>query len=260
MVCSVYIYLTFTGRNQGRRYSRTKSTSGSTSSYSSISTNHLRNIVEKLKCEQIRDSTRKNYYSIWRQFSEFFLQLDHKPTEWEDRISLFVGYLIERKKQSQTIRSYISALKSVSAEDNITINTDSFLLSALVRACKFKNDVAHTRLPIRKPVLQMVIQESLNHFSNIGQPFLANLYAALISTAYFGLFRIGELTFGSHPVKVTDVHLACNKRKFLFVLRTSKTHGLDSRPQSIKITSNKKLSSEDSTLCPYNILHKYITI
>ena len=34
-----------------------------------------------------------------------------------------------------------------------------------------------------------------------------------------------------------DVHLGDNKKKILFVLRTSKTHWTDNRPQFIKITS-----------------------
>ena len=69
------------------------------------------------------------------------------------------------------------------------------------------------------------------------QPYLAHLYCALFSTAYYGLFHVGEITSGSHPVQVQNVHIGRNKNKVLFILLTSKTHGLYSKPQTIKITS-----------------------
>ena len=47
---------------------------------------------------------------------------------------------------------------------------------------------------------------------------------ALFATAYYGLFRVGEITDSQHAVKACDVHIGVNKRKLLFILRTSKTH------------------------------------
>ena len=111
------------------------------------------------------------------------------------------------------------------AEINVFIDEDTFLLSALTRACKFKNDRANMRLPIRKPMLRIIIQKTLDTYMD-GQPYLAALYASLFSTVYFGLFRVGELTTGSHPVMVSNVHLGRNKRKVLFVLIISKMHGV----------------------------------
>ena len=172
-----------------------------------------------------------------------------------------MGYLIESGKQSQTVRSYVSALRGILAEDKIRWSDDSFLLAALTRVCKFKNDTPRVRLPIRKAVLKVLIQQAWDHFDFIQQPYLSALYAALLSTTYFGLFRIGEVTSGSHPVKVGDVHLAKNKLKVLFILRSSKTHGEYSAPQSIKISSSRKSKSfqRDDKFCPYSILHTYIT-
>ena len=65
------------------------------------------------------------------------------------------------------------------------------------------------------------------------QPYLKHLYKVLIVTTYFGLFRIGEVTFSDHVVKVSDVHVGTNKKKLLFILRSSKTHGKGSKPQQI---------------------------
>ena len=224
---------------------------------SSISTESIKHIVEKLKRNRIRSSTQHNYYGIWKHFNEFFVKLDIKPDNWEDRLVLFIGYLIDKKCKSSTIRSYISAIKSVLHEDGVILNKDRFLLNSLTNACKLVNDHVRTRLPIQIGMLRILVEKVEDIFDS--QPFLATLYSALFTTAYFGLFRVGELTKGDHPVKVIDVHLAENKRKILMILRTSKTHWKDTHPQTIKIVCHKNAQvAKNNNLCPFKILNRYI--
>ena len=83
-----------------------------------------------------RCSTKTSYYGTWKQFNEFFIRLDHKPKSLEDRLVLFVAYLIENKRKSSTIRSYISAIRAVLANDGVTLNDDKVLLMSLTQACK----------------------------------------------------------------------------------------------------------------------------
>ena len=81
----------------------------SDTSSSTISMKHMTSILEKLKSQQTRQSTSKNYLSVWRQFNSFLIKLDVKPDAWEDRTQLFIANLIETKGlQSSTIRSYVS--------------------------------------------------------------------------------------------------------------------------------------------------------
>ena len=85
------------------------------------------------------------------------------------------------------------------------------------------------------------------HFKyDLNQKYLSILYQTIISTGYFGLFHIGELTTGDHPVLASDVHIGLNKRKILFILRTSKTHWKNSKLQSVKICSQKANNSTDT--------------
>ena len=69
--------------------------------------------------EKYRESTKRNYYRVWLIFNRFFIQLDIKPTEWDDCITLFTRYLIDQGKQSSTVKSYISAIKVVLLDNNI---------------------------------------------------------------------------------------------------------------------------------------------
>ena len=239
-------------------------TQGTKSTSTSISTSAIQAIVDKLKCERNRISTRRNYHDIWRSFNEFFIKLDVKPESWEDRVTLFVGFLIEEKgAKSTTIKSYISAIRSVLKEDGIDLCENKFLLSSLTRACRFINDKVKTRLPIYKEMLIILLQQVENSFLDDNQEYLAVMYKAIFSTAYYGLFRIGELASGTHPIFARGVHIGTNKNKLMFVLRTSKTHWADQKPQTVKINSslryNKNKYEPKTPYCPFQILRDYLT-
>ena len=73
---------------------------------------------------------------------------------------------------------------------------------------------------------------------------------------------------GAHPVLAKDVHVASNKDKFTLLLRTSKTHWLDVKPQEIKISSTDKHVTSQTNwkgvlahkFCPYHLLRCYVKI
>ena len=225
---NICISFTDPSHNQSRK----KNSKGSANSTSStISTEAVLQVVEKLKLQRNRCSTRQSYYSTWKQFNEFFIKLDQKSNNWEDRLILFVGYLVESKKKSSMIRSYVLAIKSVLMEDRVQINENKYLLASLTKACKYQNDRVRTRLPILKGLLNFILREASIYFGD--QPYLACLYRALFASAYYGLLRVGELTSDDHPVLAKDIHIGMNKKKFLFILRTSKTHWKDRKPQLV---------------------------
>ena len=66
-------------------------------------------IMNNLKARRFRKSTERNYYKIWKLFNKFFIRLDRKPKTWQQRAS-------------STIKSYISAIKTILKMEEITIN------------------------------------------------------------------------------------------------------------------------------------------
>ena len=240
----------------------TSTDSGSTSS--TISTKAMRDIVDKLKLDRHRSSTKNTYYVIWKCFNKFLIRLDHKPKTWEERLTLYMAFLVDNKRKSSTINSYVSAIKAVLFDDGEILNEDRLLLASLSNACKRNNDRIRTRLPICKNMLNLLISVLPEMFGS-EQPYLVTLYRALFATAYYGLFRVGELTISQHVVKVADVHIGINKKKLLFVLRSSKTHGLNVKPQMVKISSTANCNStvqKDGMkhYCPFVLLQDYITV
>ena len=141
------------GAEVGRRSSKSSDTS-------KLTVHGIHLIIVRLKSKQSRESTAKNYISIWHNFNSFLGQLDYMPRLWENRVALFCAYLIEKHKtQSSTIRSYISAIKHTLKVDGYDWNDGIVYLGALVKACKLTNDVMHMRLPIQFGLFELILFE-----------------------------------------------------------------------------------------------------
>ena len=196
---------------------------------------------------------------MWKNFNQFFIKLDQKPSTWEDRLNLYVGYLINCNKHASTVKSYILAIKSVLWEVNVELNEDKVLLSSLTRACRLVNtSQVISRIPIRKSILRQIIKVADQHFQT--QPYLNVLYKSLFITAYYGLFRVGEITADAHPVKACDVQIGQNKNKIMFTLRSSKTHLPHNLPQQIKLVSQpcKMVTPVKNPICPFTAIKAFL--
>ena len=187
----------------------------------------------------MRDSTYKNYLAVWRNFNKFLIRLDKRPRLWEERVLLFCGHLVAEGTQSQTVKSYISAIKTVLKDDGYIWNENLFLIGSLTWACRLTNDVVYTRLPIKLGLLEQLLFEIQRLYSE--QHYLQIMYKALFALAYFGMLRVGELVQSDHTVKAKNIHVGKNKNKILIMLYTSKTHGKANTPQEVKITGYAKL-------------------
>ena len=228
----------------------------STSDSLKISATKMNFILEKLKLQHNRDSTKNNYHTVWRLFNQFLIKLD---ISWEDRVFMFMAHLVNIGCKSTTVKSYLSGIRVVLYDDNVEINEDGILLKAITHACKLQNDQLTPCLPIRIDLLEMLLFEIDRLF--LDQGYLRALYKALFSIAYYGLFRIDELAHSDHSVRACDAHIAENKEKILLILYTSKTHGLESQPQKIKISSAKhEMKFKKRHFCPFILMKNYLKL
>ena len=81
-----------------KKQKRRRSSDRSSTTSSQLSTSSIEKIIDQLRLQKHRDSTKRNYYAIWKLFNKFILRLDQKPRNWEQRLLLFVGHLIDSKK------------------------------------------------------------------------------------------------------------------------------------------------------------------
>ena len=263
----------FSGRNRNKS-NRGAADSESTSHSSRISTAYLTGLLDQLKNEGNKDSTKLAYYNSWKKFNQFLIRLDNIPQSWEVRTSLYCTYLICVKKlQSSTVKSYTSAIKSVLKTDGYTWDDGKVLLNTLTKSCKLKYDTIKTRLPIQKGLLELILFNIRKKYES--QPYLEAMYITAFLLFYHGLLRVGELTESPHAIKAINVHESRNQDKLLLVLYTSKTHGIHNHPQQIKILGKRTLevkNEEKQTymhtakktavgkFCPVEWTKKYISI
>ena len=237
---------------------RSKATSRASTSSSCISSDDMRRTLERLKCTQIRNSTKHSYQSVWKKFNEFMVKLDNWPDSWEDRVSLFGAYLVEQGIQSSTLRSYVSAIKHTLQLDGYKWLDDKVLLSVLVRASRMVNDTLMVCLPIYLGLLELLLFELERLYDT--QPYLCILYQGAFSLTYYGLMWSGEITQSPHVCKASDVHISVNKSKLLIILYTLKTHSTANVPQKIKITESESVGRAKCHFCPFRLLRKYIML
>ena len=238
------------------RKRRIESGSGSTSSSSKISASHIEQVIENLKFNQVRLSTRNMYLHVWKQFNSFLIKLDFRPKQWEDRLVLYLGHLVETGAKSSTLKSYISAVKNVVIADDYDWDDNKVVLSAIVRGCRIKNDVQKMRLPIHFGLFELLLFE-LDRYYGISQPYLQLLFRALFCPLYYGLMRISEVADIDHTLLAKNVHVGENKNKILLVLYSSKTHGHEAMLQKIKISEISFLHPAQF-FCPFCAMRNYI--
>ena len=163
---------------------------------------------------------------------------------------------MNQERQSATIKSYISAIKAVLREDGVKLEQDNYLLASLTKACKIKKDRLTIRFPIQKKVLRLLLNQADIMYHD--QLYRKRLFRAMFATAYYGMFRVGEITRGNHPILAKNVHLGINKNKLLIYLESSKTHSKGSDPQIVKINELKKNNHPQDSYCPFNILREFL--
>ena len=193
--------------------------------------------------------------------NKFLLNLDSRLiVSWEEKTALFGAYLVDNGIQSSTLKSYFSAIKHVLKLDGYQWDDTKVLLSSLVRSCKLVNDKVKTRLPIQKGLLEMLLFEiDRKYYTTSQQPYLAILFKAIFSLAYYGMLRVGELAFGNHSIKACNIHVGNNKDKILIVLYSSKTHGKESRPQKVKISALEGSDRNPKKIfCPFKLVIQYM--
>lgn len=231
-----------------------------------ISMDRIFAIIERLKANQTRASTAKNYHMIWKSFNKFLLRLTthSEKYSWEERAAFFGAYLVEQGIQSSTLKSYLSAIKCVLKTDGYEWSDDKVVFSTLIKGCKITNDEIMICQPIKKHLLETILFEIQRMYGK--QPYLETLYTSILLLGYYGLMRIGGMVKtdlpSDHAVHARNVHIALNKKKILLVLYSSKTHGKESRPQKIKITAEEVQTVRVHTtfFCPFATIRAFLNL
>ena len=196
------------------------------------------------------------------------MRLDRRPKFWEERVAIYCAYLVENGSKSATVKSYVSGIKCLLKLNGYKYDDNKVLLNSLTRACRLINDKIYHRLPIKKSLLEMLLFKLERMCSK--SVYMESLYKAIFTMAYYGLMCASELATESydycmdHAIRACNIHVGVNKSKIMLVLYSSKTHGVESRLQRIKITGTKGYlmgtSLDKRHFCPFTIINEYMAI
>ena len=163
--------------------------------------------------------SRRSYQRAWIIFRQFYRQFygsDDPPLPLPPTcLPLFISSLT-RKLALSAITSYLSAISYVHKLRGLHDPTKSFLIQMLLTALSRRQPV-DIRLPVTRPVLHELVRAlSLTNSS----AFQRSLFSALFLVAFYGLFRIGELTAKSNRFASSVVQFG----NLTFLSRNGRTH------------------------------------
>ena len=129
-----------------------------------------------------------------------------------------------------------------------------------MRQCRSHNDILYDKRPIQIGLLELILFQVEKHYRKLNQYYLEILYKTMFVVAYYGLFRVGEITDSEHNIQARNVHAGRKCNKYLFVLLSSKTHTIRDRPQKVRINAQTRTSRDGRAVrffCPIELLNEY---
>ena len=217
--------------------------------------------LKELLHSSLSEQSRKQYSRAWVVFTEFYTRYQsadlHFPVSTAC-IALFISFLCAKGLAPATINSYLSAIAYVHKIKGHYDPTKSFLVEKLLVALGRRGQ-ADVRMPISRPLLYELVS-ALQH--SCPSAYRRSLFGAMFMTAFYGFFRIGELSCKSK--KQVDTVLQFDQVTFLKqssrvtavkIVITKFKHNTNHRPFVITIESEPS-----EPFCPVQTLIDYIKL
>lgn len=171
-----------------------------------------------------------------------------------DQVVSFVGFLSLKGLAATTARSYVSSIgyhcKLLGVEDI----TQEFIIRKVIEGMKRLKHTKDSRLPITPVILSNIIKTLPVVCYN---SYESSLFMAVYTLAFFGFFRVGELTLSkggnsNNIVGIEDIEVK-HKISIILKLRFSKTDQLG-YGQTITIAATGE------NLCPVRYLEAFLEV
>jgi hypothetical protein len=177
---------------------------------------------------------------------------------WPPTLGSVVQYLLHLSSSGlaySTARSYLSALSYQCKLHGILDPTSEFLITKLLQGMKRLNHRSDKRLPITKQLLERIIFSLPSICTNA---YEEALFSAAFSLAFYGLFRVGELTVrnrtSDHTVlRKENLTLDPAKQLLLINVQHSKTDQMGKG-------TILQIGKLNGPVCPFDLVGKYLRV
>lgn len=214
----------------------------------------LQNRYQQLVHAGIARNTAATYRTAINSFNSFRV-LYKLPNLWPlsiKDVSLFIAYCFEKAFSAKSISTYISGLAFVHKINNWYDINQSFVVKKLLEGCHRSRPSFDRRAPITFNMLQKICSLTQSVCFN---EYESVMFKSMFSLAFFGLFRVGELTTSRYQpsaLNCNDVIFAYDNKAVQITMRHFKTNQRG-KPVILKIPC------EDTDLiCPVCTLRNYL--
>ena len=163
---------------------------------------------------------------------------------------MFISYLNLLRFSSSTITTYITAISYVHKFGDYKDPTSHFAVQKTLSAVNRLTGKLDSRLPITLFILSSLMNAI---FHSITNKYHKVLLRAMFTCAFFGLFRVGEITSDGKNIVCLDISqcLVFDDKMILKIIHFK--HNVSQRPVLITI---KKQS--DPSVCPVTAMKQYL--
>ena len=163
----------------------------------------------------------------------------------------YLSYLSLKGLAPSTITTYTSAISYVHRMNSLPDPTNQFVVQKVLSAINKSTGNRDSRLPITQFLLNRLLDSTEFVISN---QYNKLLIRAMFSLAFYGLFRIGEITIqtsGVVPLKFEQIQLLTNK---LVISITNFKNNKTDKPFDIVI------HQIGGKFCPYKMMMDYLDL
>ena len=184
--------------------------------------------VEALLQSATAQNTQETYSRGLKCFEEFHYNFGGKKSSWPptlEHIIEFIGYMSVKGFTDSTAKTYIAGISYYLKLQNHFDFTQNFIVKKLLEGYKRKAKTKDNRMPITGEILTNLVEKLPVVCSNL---YETSLFAAAYTTAFFGFFRVGEITSvkkgkQGHEIQFDCIKVSQNKQTVEIRLDHSKT-------------------------------------
>ena len=222
-----------------------------------IPTGHSRAEIDILLDSSLSDSTKATYDRSLKAFESFRHQ-QSLPRLWPpplEHVAEFVAHMSIQGFAPATARAYVSGLSFRCKIQNLQDHTQNFIIRKLLSGYGRVHKRIDFRLPISHEMLVKIIKVLPFVCSTV---FESTLFKALLSVAFYGFLRIGELVAKSaacvadnkQSLLASNVYFEVDLARVSLILASSKT---DQHGKGVRIS----VATTGDATCPVRNLHLY---
>lgn len=168
-------------------------------------------------------------------------------------IVLFISYCFEVGYSPATIRLYTAGICYQHKLRNWPDPSDYFIVKKLLEGCKRLRCSQDSRVPITQAILHKICQLLSRVAYSV---YEAQMFRAVYSLAYFGLFRVSELVFTTvtpnRALQLDDMHFDDSFQALIIRIRSSKTNQAGP-PVMVRIPR-----SDHSSICCVRLMQAFM--